>query len=123
MDAAVQIILSILGIVGGLTGTILFYRSNRRIKDAEATEAEINALKAAMEELRKELERISDRLKATEQRLYEKDKMLGELYRTIEAKEEEIHKLRNAIAAGYSCSIDTSNCPIRSRMKNINDEN
>lgn len=102
---------------------LLFYRANRRIKDAEADKAHIEAMALTVKQQSEEIKRINDRLTDnekhlanTEKRLIEKDKLLGTLYRTIENLTTSLHLYAMAVAKGLICTTPPDRCPIRKEL-------
>lgn len=123
MEVFLQVILPVIGALGVTAGTILFYKSNKRIKEAEATKAELDNLNIVVVALREEVKRIGERLttnethlKNAEARLVEKDALLGKLYRTIENLTTSLHLYAMAVAKGLLCPTPSADCPIRKEL-------
>lgn len=109
----------ILGAVGGFYGVVsnlLFYRTNRRLKEIEVDSAEIAKLTQINTKLSDEIKRLNEKVERCEKRLNEKDDTLGSLYRELEAKEASLHKFYKAVSSGHSCTNPSTECPIRKML-------
>lgn len=117
-------IAAILSLVGGGSAlfTFFYYRKQeRRLKNANAIETEVDALRKTVESLQQQQRFYEERLNALQALVIEKDSYITSLSTDKHTLEIKHAKNKTAINAAYSCDVrtDKAKCPVlKERMKN-----
>lgn len=119
-----QILVTILGSLGGLTGFISFFifiRQNKRIKEAEAEKSEIDALRSIIDGLSEENKRLSSRIEEQEKKIQRLELDMNSKDKEIAASEKKNIIFDRAITCKIECEIPNEKCPIIKKLNVLNE--
>lgn len=117
-----QIVVTILGLLGGLTGFISFFifiRQNKRIKNAEADKSEIDALSSIINGLSEENKRLSKRIEEQEINIQKLENDMHYKDKEITNSEKKVLIYERAISCKLECDITESKCPIINKLNKL----
>ena len=124
-DAILQIILGVLTVISSGSAIViglLFRKQTARIKNAEAVEKEVQALRGTVVSLQKQQEFYEKRLEAMQKLIVDKDNYIAVISHDKEVVEIKHAKNKSAINRAHECEFcrgDTSKCPVLAqRMRN-----
>jgi hypothetical protein len=102
------------GVISVIT-QIVFFRPNKRIKEAEANKAEFEALEKQIEYANKRIDELYKDLGKSEE---EKRQSRREL----DTSEIKRYKLKSCISAAHNCSYKSNYCPVLKRQRELEEE-
>ena len=120
MESILGFISTILG-AGGLLGFIsyiLFFRANKRIKNAEATEKEIANLQAAYELMKEQIAFQGEQITKLRVQIGERDMTIQQLYRDKSLHEIKYSQKKSAINKAHSCE-HSALCPVLNKLQEL----
>lgn len=124
-DAILQIVLGVLTVISsGSTIVIglMFRKQTARIKNAEAVEKEVQALRSTVVSLQKQQEFYEKRLEAMQKLIIDKDNYIAVISHDKEVVEIKHARNKSAINRAHECEFckgDTAKCPVLAqRMRN-----
>lgn len=124
-DAILQIILGVLTVISSGSAIVIglmFRKQTARIKNAEAVEKEVQALRGTVVSLQKQQEFYEKRLEAMQKLIIDKDNYIAVISHDKEVVEIKHAKNKSAINRAHECEFckgDTAKCPVLAqRMRN-----
>jgi uncharacterized membrane protein YgaE (UPF0421/DUF939 family) len=121
-----HVLVGILGVIGGLTGSISFFifiRQNKRIKIAEADKSEIDALRSIIDGLSEENKRLSSRIEEQEKKIQRLEKDMNSKDKEIAYSEKRNIIFERAITCKVECEIPDEKCPIIGKLNFLTKSN
>lgn len=124
-DAILQIILGVLTVISSGSAIVIglmFRKQTARVKNAEAVEKEVQALRGTVVSLQKQQEFYEKRLEAMQKLIIDKDNYIAVISHDKEVVEIKHAKNKSAINRAHECEFcrgDTAKCPVLAqRMRN-----
>lgn len=124
-EAILQIILGVLTVISSGSAIVIglmFRKQTARIKNAEAVEKEVQALRGTVVSLQKQQEFYEKRLEAMQKLIIDKDNYIAVISHDKEVVEIKHAKNKSAINRAHECEFcrgDTAKCPVLAqRMRN-----
>lgn len=124
-DAILQIILGVLTVISSGSAIVIglmFRKQTARVKNAEAVEKEVQALRSTVVSLQKQQEFYEKRLEAMQKLIIDKDNYIAVISHDKEVVEIKHAKNKSAINRAHECEFckgDTAKCPVLAqRMRN-----
>lgn len=124
-DAILQIVLGVLTVISSGSAIVIglmFRKQTARIKNAEAVEKEVQALRSTVVSLQKQQEFYEKRLEAMQKLIIDKDNYIAVISHDKEVVEIKHAKNKSAINRAHECEFckgDTAKCPVLAqRMRN-----
>ena len=125
MEAIFQIIIGVLGALGGLAGiftALAYYRKIGRKYDVENDSTEIKNLREVINVLSKAKDDLEQKSKSQDTRIGALENALGIKNAEIVVIETENNKRKRAMASQPICEIYEKDCPIIIKYKELNKE-
>ncbi len=121
MSGLVEILSYIFGTGGilGFASYFLFFKANKRIKNAEAQEKDLENLNSVIKILKEQVEYLNEELNRLKSRIGEKDGLITNLYRERDILEKKYSQKKSAINCAYTC--DKKDCPVLIKLKELED--
>lgn len=124
-DAILQIVLGVLTVISSGSAIVIglmFRKQTARVKNAEAVEKEVQALRGTVVSLQKQQEFYEKRLEAMQKLIIDKDNYIAVISHDKEVVEIKHAKNKSAINRAHECEFcrgDTAKCPVLAqRMRN-----
>lgn len=124
-EAILQIILGVLTVISSGSAIVIglmFRKQTARVKNAEAVEKEVQALRGTVVSLQKQQEFYEKRLEAMQKLIIDKDNYIAVISHDKEVVEIKHAKNKSAINRAHECEFckgDTAKCPVLAqRMRN-----
>lgn len=124
-DAILQIVLGVLTVISSGSAIVIglmFRKQTARVKNAEAVEKEVQALRSTVVSLQKQQEFYEKRLEAMQKLIIDKDNYIAVISHDKEVVEIKHAKNKSAINRAHECEFckgDTAKCPVLAqRMRN-----
>jgi hypothetical protein len=102
------------GVISVIT-QIVFFKPNKRIKDAEANNIEFELLK-------KQIDYINDRIDKLREELGRSEEEKKQTRRELDTSEIKRYKLKSCISAAHGCSYKSNYCPVLKRQRELDEE-
>lgn len=115
-----DILLPLIG-TSGIIWTILYYKQTRRVKTAEATNSEIDALKNAIQTMREQVDHLNQQIERLHKRVEKKEELVDILRSNLSLKEWKYNLKKQSIAQAYGCSF-SKDCPVLERQSLLDSE-
>lgn len=124
-DAILQIVLGVLTVISSGSAIVIglmFRKQTARVKNAEAVEKEVQALRSTVVSLQRQQEFYEKRLEAMQKLIIDKDNYIAVISHDKEVVEIKHAKNKSAINRAHECEFckgDTAKCPVLAqRMRN-----
>lgn len=124
-EAILQIVLGMLTVISSGSAIVIglmFRKQTARVKNAEAVEKEVQALRSTVVSLQKQQEFYEKRLEAMQKLIIDKDNYIAVISHDKEVVEIKHAKNKSAINRAHECEFckgDTAKCPVLAqRMRN-----
>lgn len=103
----------------GFASYFMFFKANKRIKNAEAQEKDLENLNSVIKILKEQVEYLNEELKKLKNRIGEKDELITTLYRERDIHEKKYSQKKSAINCAYTC--ERKECPVLTKLKELED--